>query len=345
MRPTMNRLLLVPVTSLLFIFITLHPLAAKPSYTFKIASLAPEGSVWVEAFKEFAKEVTEKTGGDIAFRIYPGGIMGDDRAMYRKMRAGQLHGGGFTMTGIADVVPDFRVMAIPFMFRSYDEVDHVSAAIRPLLDNRFADKGLELIAMTEVGFIYTFSDKPRTTIRDLQQAKTWAPSGDPLTAAFLESLDISPITLSIPDVLSSLQTGLIDTAFNSLYGSIVLQWFTKAPFVTDQPYGYAYGTFTMSKKALSKLSAEQIEIIKKAAAKHFQTLILQTRASNSESRDVLETQGVTFVSTTEDVVKVLEEKRDLTIKKLTGTAFSEEIFQQLSTALDNYRSDGTKPAN
>ena len=110
--------------------------------------------------------------------------------------------------------------------------------------------------MTEVGFVYTFSTRPQLSIADLQQSKVWAPPEDPLTAAFLSELQISPITLSIPDVLSSLQTGLIDTAFNSLYGSIVLQWFTKASPVTDQPFGYAYGAFIMSDRAMAGLSEE-----------------------------------------------------------------------------------------
>jgi len=311
---------------------------AKAAHTFKIASLAPEGSVWVDSFKEFAAEINEKTGGEVAFRIYPGGIMGDDKAMYRKMRVGQLHGGGFTMTGIADIVPDFRVMAIPFLFHSYEEVDEVSARLQPLFKERFEEQGLYFSAMTEVGFIYTFSNEPRLTIADLQRAKTWAPSNDPLTSAFLNTLDISPITLSIPDVLSSLQTGLIDTAFNSLYGSIVLQWYTKAPFVTDAPYGYAYGALILSAKAVAKLSDEQRAIVDAAAAKHFNILIDKTRQSNEESRSVLIDQGVKFVETTPEVLDNLEQFRDQTIDEVTGSAFSEEIYGIVSQTLNKMRS-------
>ncbi len=311
---------------------------AAAAHTLKIASLAPEGSVWVDSFKQFAAEVNEKTGGEVAFRIYPGGIMGDDKAMYRKMRVGQLHGGGFTMTGIADIVPDFRVMAIPFLFRSYEEVDRVSATLQPLFKQQFAEKGLYFAAMTEVGFIYTFSNEPRLTIADLQRAKTWAPSNDPLTSAFLNALDISPITLSIPDVLSSLQTGLIDTAFNSLYGSIVLQWYTKAPFVTDAPYGYAYGALILSAKAVSRLSDDQRAVIDTAAAKHFSSLIDKTRQSNEESRSVLMEQGVKFVETTPEVLNKLEQYRDQTIEEVTGSAFSEEIYTIVSQTLAQLRS-------
>ncbi len=336
----MNKKLFLSAILVLTLIFPALDINAAPSHTFKIASLAPEGSVWVNAFKDFAQEVTSKTDGEIAFRIYPGGIMGDDRAMYRKMRVGQLHGGGFTMTGIAEIVPDFRIMAIPFLFHSYEEVDHVSAQLQPLLKKRFSENGMQLLAMTEVGFIYTFSNQPRVTVSDLQQAKTWAPTGDPLTAAFLSELGVSPITLSIPDVLSSLQTGLIDTAFNSLYGSIILQWFTKAPYVTDQPYGYAYGCFILSKKAIEKLSVEQVDIIEKTAEKYFSDLIRKTRESNRDSRAVLSKQGVTFVKTTDEVIEIMEEHRDSAIKKVRGKSFSEEAYQSLQSALSQYRSNG-----
>lgn len=342
---TVFRIYPLIIIALLFSLFSPQNIEAKPNHLFKIASLAPEGSVWVDSFKEFAAEVSEKTGGEVGFRIYPGGIMGDDRAMYRKMRAGQLQGGGFTMTGIADIVPDFRVLAIPFLFRSYDEMDYVSAALQPLFTKRFGEQGLQFVAMTEVGFVYTFSNQPRLSVKDLQQAKTWAPANDPLTATFLASLDISPIPLTIPDVLSSLQTGLVDTAFNSLYGSIVLQWFTKAPFVTDTPYGYAYGVFLLSRKVFDKLSEDQKQILNMAAKTHFTNLIKKTRQSNEESRKVLTEQGVTFVSAPDDVIATLEEHRDSTIKQLIGTAFSQEIYAALTQALTDYRLKNKNAAN
>ena len=330
-------------TLIVFFFVLFFPvqeISATPRHTFKIASLAPEGSVWVNSFKEFAEEVSSGTNGEIAFRIYPGGVMGDDRAMYRKIRVGQLHGGGFTMAGIAEIVPDFRVMAIPFLFRSYEEVDHVSAGLQPLFRQRFSEQGLQLLAMTEVGFVYTFSTQPQVSISDLQQSKVWAPPEDPLTAAFLSELQISPITLSIPDVLSSLQTGLIDTAFNSLYGSIVLQWYTKASHVTDQPFGYAYGAFIMSDRAMADLSEEHLGIIKKAAEKYFPELIQKTRESNRESRDVLSKQGVIFLKTTDEIITTLQQHRDNAIAKERGKSFSEEAYQILQSALAQYRAKG-----
>ena len=314
--------------------------AAK--YLFKVATLAPEGSVWANQFQEFAKEVTDKSGGEIQFKLYTGGIMGDDQAMYRKLRVGQLNGGGFTMTGIADVVPDFRILALPFLFLSYDEVDTVCKALVPYFKNKFQEQGLEFIAMTEVGFIYTMSTQPVTTLADLKKGKSWAPTGDPITGTFLANLGITPIPLSIPDVLSSLQTGLVDTVFNSLYGSIVLQWYTKARFITDIPFGYAYGAFLLDRKTFANLPENYAALIHSAADRHFSTLLEVTRKSNEESRQVLEQNGVTFVAADPGIVDELQEERDKTVQQLRGTAFSPEVYDIASKALEEYRK--TKPA-
>jgi TRAP-type transport system periplasmic protein len=310
---------------------------ANAKYFFKIATLAPDGSVWVKQFQEFAKEVNKKSNGEIEFRIYPGGIMGDDQSMYRKMRVGQLHGGGFTMTGIADVVPDFRVMAIPFLFKSYEEVNQVRDGLVPYFKKKFNESGLEFIAMTEVGFIYTMSTEPTVSIDDLKKSKSWAPSGDPVTGTFLANLGITPIPLSIPDVLTSLQTGLVDTVFNSLYGSIVLQWFTKAKYITDTPFGYAYGVFLLDRKSFSRLPENYGALIHATAQKHFSILIDDTRKSNQESRQVLEQNGVTFIQAEHGIVQELQQQRDKTIHDLLGNAFSPEVYNTAAKILEDYR--------
>jgi TRAP-type C4-dicarboxylate transport system substrate-binding protein len=305
---------------------------------FKIGSLAPEGSVWVLRFHQFAKEVEEKTGGEVGFRVYTGGIMGDDLAMYRKMRIGQLQGGGFTMTGIAQVVPDFRIMALPFLFTSYQEVDAVTAGLLPKFRQQFAEQGMELIAMTEVGFIYTMSTMPIFSLEDLQQATCWTPAGDPVSAAYLAHLGITPIQLSIPDVLSSLQTGLINTVFNSLYGSIVLQWFTKAKYINDLPFGYAYGALLLDKKALARLPPGHAAIIQATADKYFPPLITETRKSNDESREVLAKNGVKFTRSSAEIAAQLQGYREQTAKDVVGSSFSPEIYQETMRLLQQFRS-------
>ncbi|MBI5558409.1 MAG: TRAP transporter substrate-binding protein DctP [Deltaproteobacteria bacterium] len=314
------------------------PAMADAKYLFKVASLAPEGSVWIKRFREFAQEVREKSNGEVEFKIYAGGVMGDDQAMYRKMRAGQLHGGGFTMTGIGAVVPDFRLMGIPFLFQSYEEVDWVKKGLTDHFSKTFAENGLELIALTEVGFVYTMSTMPIATVAELKKGNCWAPDNDPLSSGFLETLGVSPTPLTIPDVLTSLQTGLVNTVFNSFYGSIVLQWFTKAKYITDLPFGYAYGAFLLDSKQFALLPAKYGELIKKAADHHFGVLLADTRKSNDEARTVLKENGVTFVATDPNALAELQSTRDRTVMALTGKVFSKEIYDEAMRLLAQHRS-------
>lgn len=311
--------------------------AAKSKYVFKIASLAPEGSVWATHFKNFSEEITEKSNGEITFKIYPGGVMGDDRAMYRKMQIGQLHGGGFTMTGISEVVPDFRVLGIPVLFESHQEVDKVIEALFPSFQKAFDEKGLALIATTEVGFIYTMSAKPIKDLELLRKSKCWLPSNDPVNQAFFKDIGITPTQLTIPDVLPSLQTGLIDTVFNSFYGSIVLQWFTKTAYITDAPFGYAYGALAFSKKAMDRLPPKYAEMIKNLAKKHFSGLLADTRKSNESSLKALQDNGIKIINATPETLQELERHRDRTIAKTVGKAFSKEIYEQTMQILNTMR--------
>jgi TRAP-type transport system periplasmic protein len=311
-------------------------LQAAPKHLFKIASLAPAGSVWVEQFENFAREVTEKTGGEVGFRVYPGGVMGDDQAMFRKIRVGQLHGGGFTMTGMATMVPDFRVLALPSLFTSYDEVDHVIAGLLPAFGERFRDKELELVAVTEVGFIYSMSTQPISTINDLRKSKNWSPSGDPISENYLKNLGITPVQLSIPDVLSSLQSGLIETVYNSLYGAIVLQWFTKTKHVIDSPYGYAYGAFALDSKKFAALTPAQQQAVHAAAAVHFPVLLEKTRSSNEESRQVMVDGGILFEQADKQMLLELQEKREQLVDQLIPEAMSRDIYDKTIALLKEF---------
>lgn len=334
----MKRPMFLSLFFLLTFFLSCTWLQAAPKYVFKVASLAPKGSIWVDAIEAFAKDVGERTGGEVGFRLYPGGVMGDDTAMYRKMRVGQLHGGGFTMTGISNIVNDFRIMSTPFLFDSYEEVDYVKQGLLPDFIERFREKGLELVAMTEVGFLYAMSTKPIRTLSDQHNVTNWSPAGDPMSEAFFSTLDITPVQLSISDVLSSLQSGLIDTVYNSLYGSIVLQWFTKARYVVDMPFGYAYGVFALDGKKFAGLPEPHRQAIYKAAGIHFPVLLQKTRDSNNESRRVLEEQGLEFLAVDSEMVKVLREKSELTMKMLIPDTISQAIYKKTQKLLGEYRS-------
>lgn len=324
----------------LFLVFMSHAVMGGPALAqkLKIATIAPQGSIWASRFDQFREAVRAKTNGSVDFKTYYGGVMGDDRSMYRKMRIGQLHGAGMTVTGLSEIIPDFRVLSIPFLFADYKEVDAARRAVLPLFRQKFSDNNLELLALTEFGFVYPMSTQPISGSDDLKRAKVWIPDGDPLSLAFMQQAGVTPLPLSIADVLSSLETGLIDTVFSSYYGAIVLQWFTKTRYVNDIPFGYAYGGLVLDGKVFNRLSETNRDIIRQQADHFFGSLLLEdTRKSNQEAFATLKQNGITVLESAPESRKMYLEWRDAVIKEGQGTFFSKEILDRVEQALADYR--------
>ena len=113
---------------------------------FKIATLSPEGSVWMEKMREGAEELARKTDNRVTIKYYPGGVMGDDKAILRKIRIGQLHGGAVVGGSLSKFYPDNQIYSLPLKFKSFEEVDYV----RKFLDQRIIE-GLEKNGFVKIG--------------------------------------------------------------------------------------------------------------------------------------------------------------------------------------------------
>ncbi|RMF82680.1 MAG: ABC transporter substrate-binding protein, partial [Nitrospirae bacterium] len=196
------------------------PAPAARRFVLKFASLAPEGSTWQNGLQEAADEIRERSGGRLVFRMYPGGVAGDERDVLRKIKIGQLHGGAFTGVGLGEINPEVRVMELPFLFESYAEVDYVTERMLPRFRAGFEKHGFKLLGWMEVGFVQFFSKHPIRSLEEMRASKFWMWEGDPLAQAFFEASDIHPIPLSITEVLTSLSTNLVDTVYASPLGAI-----------------------------------------------------------------------------------------------------------------------------
>ena len=274
--------------------------AGAQTVTFKIASLAPDGSSWMQEARKGAAEIKERTDGRVSFRFYPGGTMGGDGMVLRKMRIGQLHGGVLLAGSLSGIDTNFEIYNLPLLFRSYAEVDY----LRERMDRRLMDGltggGYVAFGFVETGFTYLMSTKPTRNFPDLRGRKAWMPENDPIAKAILDAAGLSPVPLPISDVLTGLQTGLVDTVAAPPIGAVALQWFTKAKYVTDLPITYVCGAIVISGKAFNRLNPGDREIVLEVLGKVTRTLDRRTRIDNQQAREALAKQGVTFVDPTDE---------------------------------------------
>ena len=267
--------------------------------TFKVATLSPDGSFWMKTMREAGKEVEAATDNRVKFKWYPGGVMGDDKAVLRKMRVGQLQGAALPMGELLSFYPDSQAYGIPFLFTSYEEVDYVRSQLDDTLIAGFAEGGMEVLGIAEGGFGYFLTAEPVRVPADLQQQKVWVPQNDVVSARLAQSIGVTPIPLTLPDVLPGLQTGLVNTVAVSPMGAIVLQWHTRVAHITDIPLMYFCGVISLTGKSFNKLSADDQAVVKAVFGKAFKLIDERNRMDNMKAFEALTNQGVETVVLTE----------------------------------------------
>jgi len=211
--------------------------ASAPAKDFKVAILAPEGTTWHKTIVAWGDELNKKTSGRIKLKLYAGGVLGDEKDVIRKMRIGQVHAAGFTGLGLGLINPNVRVLELPMLVSNYKEADALASALQPKLEKGFGKKGFALLGWVETGFINIFStNKPIRSIKDMERLKMWAWEGDQLVEEMYKVFKIVPTPLPLTDVLTSLQTNLLNAVYAPPLATIALQWFTQTKYIARRKH-------------------------------------------------------------------------------------------------------------
>ena len=304
----------------------------------KIATTAPDGSSWMRMMRNGAVEIEKRTAGRVKFKFYPGGIMGNDKSVLRKIRIRQLHGGAITTGSLARTYPDIQIYSLPFLFRTPKEVDYVRSRMDKILIQGLEKKGFITFGFAEGGFAYLMSNKPVNSIDDLKNQKVWVPQGDTVSLMVFQAAGITPIPLSLADVMTGLQTGLIDTIPTSLIAAIALQWHTRVKYLTDTPLSYTSGLLAIDRKAFMKLSQKDRRVVRQVMVKVFREMNRQNRLDNRKAREALKKQGIKFLRVSPAALKqwkqIAQEARAELAKK---GEYSSTMLAKILNHLARYR--------
>ncbi len=300
----------------------------------KFATLAPEGSSWMKEMRRLADEVEKETGGEVRFKFYPGGVSGDELDVIRKMRIGQVHGAGFTGVGLGEILPEVRVLDLPFLFADDKEVQRVYERMNDYFVRRFEEKGYVLLGWVPVGWVHFFSSREVKTVDDLKIVKAWMWQGDPLVEAAYNALDIRPVPLSVSDVLLSLQTGIVDTVYASPQGALALQWFSKVKHMSSFPMGYATGGVLITKKKYDRLPDKFKDALARISSRHLQGLVQTIQDENNQSVQVIRDNGVALSPPpSPEAMKQFREAGAQARKSLTGKLFDQKLLDTVLSHL------------
>ncbi len=316
--------------------------ASGEKIVIKLACLAQKG---VSAMSYLDQTVfpglTKVTDGSVVFDIYWGGIMGDEEDYIAKIRTGQLQGallsgsGGVTST----VCPDLSVVELPFLFNAWawDEVDYVMDKIKPHLLKEAEKKGFKIIVISNVDFDQIYSTKHNiANIEDIKGAKmlTWF---GPLENRMLKSLGVSAIPVNVPEVVSSMKTGICNMAIAPSMWWVGAQLYTDTKYVNPIPIRYVPGLVVWSSDVWNKISEKNKNNIDIAALEYEQGFKKKIKESNEKAYNAMLKYGIKEVKVSPEELARFKKATRPVWDELAGKAYSHEILNEVIGLLDDYR--------
>jgi TRAP-type C4-dicarboxylate transport system substrate-binding protein len=299
------------------LLLSLMALALAPSaqgrLVIRMATLVPGGSIWDRSLKQMASEWGKASNGRVTLTVFPGGSLGDEREVVRRMRFENPQAAALTIIGLAEIDPAFNVFTIPFFFDSYDELNYVIEKMTPTLTTRLDQRNLVLIAWGHGGWAQVFTTRPVKTIADLKGIKLFTSAGDERMVQWYKTNGFQPVALATTDILTSLTSGMIEGMPAPPAAANAFQWFRQTKFMLDIGIAPVVGAVVITKPTWNKLpEADRAAFLASARAMEQR---LEVEIPNQDKASIAEMQ-----------------KRGLTVVEAEGSEWR-TIAQQFSSSM------------
>jgi TRAP-type transport system periplasmic protein len=328
---------------------TLTLLSAQTVKTLKIATIAPARSVWDVEERMLAQDWAKCTNGEVQIQFMGTNAMGGETGVIQKLnsvRPGQkapIDGAIFTNLGVASIAPEthFLTLAVPFMFRSQEEVDFVLESLQPRFEKAISAKGYVLVGWFNVGWAYFYTKKPVHTPADLKTQKLSVAGvglpqlSDAFKAAGFHTEDVPPDKL-----LQSMKTpGGVEGFYTIPMYAYAGQYYKSLKYILDAPICPVMAALVISEKSWNEIPREYKAAMTEAAKKAEKNFAEAQRTSDSEYISRCVEGGCTLVKLTPAERKVMEDTliSDAAAMIKTGL-FDQSLYSDVQTILQKLRS-------
>jgi TRAP-type C4-dicarboxylate transport system substrate-binding protein len=312
--------------------------SAESSVVVRLGTLAPSGSSWELIMRRMGADWARATDDNLRLRIYPGGTVGDESEMIRKMRIGQLQAAAISNAGLAEIDPGAYALMLPMMFSSYEEWDYVRERVNPLLEKKLQEKGFIVLAWSDVGWVYFFTKTPMKTPADLRAMKLAGSHTESRTIDIFKWAGFNPVPISAVDMMTGLQTGLIDSLYLPLILAEGLQYYRQAPHMTDLKWAPLQGAVVMHEKGWSQLSESEKTKVLEITRKVGEELRATNRSQEERSLEAMKSRGLSIVNVSEEAVTEWLKVVESAYPQVRQNLVPPEIFDRVRQLRNEYRS-------
>ncbi|MBI4209770.1 MAG: TRAP transporter substrate-binding protein DctP [Deltaproteobacteria bacterium] len=332
----------IGVVGATFLFFAIASQAvADPAYVIKLGTSTPVGTEQARIEEEMARAIYEKTSGKVKVVWYMGAVLGDDVDQIRKTHLGQIDGGGWLGMGLTQIVKEIALLESPFFFNltldDFSEVDCTLKGTLPLYQKLFQDKGFVLVDWYQHGPGFFLFKRPVERLEDLQQFRVWLWPGYPVFEQFIRAVGIgNPVGIPLPEVLTSLQTGVIETSAGAPFALVALQWYTEANYIFDTPLLFVTAALVIKKSKLDAMPEPVRQQVFDYLHSSAPSMVASMRRADKVSYEQLIQHGLRRFSDP----KILEEvkrKSQKVYENMIGKDYSREFYEQVVSIRDQCR--------
>ncbi len=295
----------------------------------KMATLAPEGTRWHGMLVEMGQKWAEVTDETIELRIYPGGVVGDERDMIRKIRIGQIHAAAVTTEGLSELNKEIYSLIIPLLFDDWDDVDWIRERIEDDLISGIEKSGFKLLTWTDVGWVKWFTKEPMRFPEDLKGMKIFNWAGEFQTLQLWKKGGFNAVQLASIDILSGLQTGLINAIGTNPMVALASQWFGIANNMLDMRWGLLTGGIVIDKKVWNRIDPEYQEKMLQVIAGIDKEQRKSGRYKDGESIEVMKKYGLKVQELSEEDLQYWKKYVEGWYPDIRGSYVPADIFDKV----------------
>ncbi|MEN9785626.1 MAG: hypothetical protein RLZZ299_890 [Pseudomonadota bacterium] len=313
--------------------------AAQEPVTLKLASVAPEGTPWADGLVQYRKEV-EGAGSGVAFKVFLNGVLGDENETVQQTKRGQIQGVGASTGALASVVPELAVLELPRLFRSAEEADYVlDKVILADAEKAFRAQGLVLGFWSENGYRCFGSRTAFLKTPDDLKGRKMRAQESKVHLAMYKELGALASPIPVTEVLTSLQTGVVDGYDNTPLFAFAAQWTSATKFFTVTNHIYQPAAIVFNAAAFDRLGEAQRKLLLGARSGLMQRMRREIRALTPILLQNLSAMKVqVYTPTAEEVARFeVPAKKAREAYMATASPAEKALYAKIDAGLAAYR--------
>lgn len=319
--------------------------AGERATRISLGTLAPRGSVYHQSLLTMAEQWRQAPGGGVRLVIYPDGTQGGEADMVRLMRVGTLQAGLLTTIGLSAIEPAVAgLQSFPMLFRDFDEFDYVNERLRPMMEERLAQRGFVMLFWGDTGWVRYFFKEPALTPDELKQRKIFVWAGSVDQVSIMKQLGYNPVPLETADILTGLQTGLINAVTVPPIFAARSQFHSHAPHMLDLKWGVLVGGLVVRKDAWERIPPATRKVLQESALQAGREIQRNGRNEGEEAVAAMVKRGLRVHRLTPEMEAQWQAGAEEVYPRIRGRLVPEDIFDEVMRLVKEYRAEGRTPS-